>query len=93
MCQSGLKSRGCFPHRSRRAEAAAADREPEFTMEKVPLAARSCPPRPRFPAQALGALDRLETLSLVGLNMTGNARGLSALSRLREETDHRFRPD
>ncbi len=51
----------------------------------VDPALRQCMKRPVFPHRALAKLERLEVLSLIGLNMTGTVPpSLNALSSLRE---------
>ena len=51
----------------------------------VDASLRQCGKRPFFPHRALAKLEKLEVLSLIGLNMTGTVpQSLNALSSLRE---------
>ena len=56
------------------------EKEPEPFVDP---ALRQCRKRPVFPHKALAKLDKLEVLSLIGLNMTGTVpQSLNALSSL-----------
>ena len=58
------------------------EKEPEPFVEP---SLRQCRKRPVFPHKALAKLDKLEVLSLIGLNMTGTVpQSLNALRSLRE---------
>ena len=59
-----------------------AEREPDPFVDR---SERQCRKRPVFPHKALAKLDKLEVLSLIGLNMTGTLpQSLNALRSLRE---------
>mmetsp|Transcript_7262 Transcript_7262/g.23868 ORF Transcript_7262/g.23868 Transcript_7262/m.23868 type:complete len:444 (-) Transcript_7262:33-1364(-) len=69
----------------KKAQAEANRTAEEAPIARVPLTEKSCAVRPRFPAAAVARLARLESLTMVGLNMTGPIGDeLNALRHLEE---------
>jgi hypothetical protein len=80
--QRGKRLRKEVPRQLIKREEVVEKKEPEPFVEP---SLRQCRKRPVFPHKALAKLEKLEVLSLIGLNMTGTVpQSLNALRSLRE---------